>query len=168
MIAVNQTRTFVIERHKNTRKWWAREVCPGKTIPMAYVYKPPHLRVLNAKVFSERLQTAAADSRLSRDCRHALRTSSAAGAHRPSLVIDHRGHIASPPIRLNLGNMTEGEQAGGHRETKSEVPLGLLWNGAVTVPAGRRANCPCTGHAAGGSAAMPPPSDEVASMGPTG
>jgi hypothetical protein len=22
---VNQTRTFVIERHKNTRKWWARE-----------------------------------------------------------------------------------------------------------------------------------------------
>jgi hypothetical protein len=25
MIAVNQTRTFVIERHKNTRKWWARE-----------------------------------------------------------------------------------------------------------------------------------------------
>ena len=37
--------------------WWAREVCPGTTIPIAYVYKPAQLPVLNAKAFSERLQT---------------------------------------------------------------------------------------------------------------
>ena len=28
--------------------WSAREVCPGNAIPMAYVYKPPYLRLLNA------------------------------------------------------------------------------------------------------------------------
>jgi hypothetical protein len=32
MNGVNQRRTFVIERHKNTRKWWARELYHSITI----------------------------------------------------------------------------------------------------------------------------------------
>jgi hypothetical protein len=130
--------------------WWAWEVCPGKAIPMAYIYKPPYLRVLNAKVFSERLQTASADNRLSRDCRHVRRASSAKSVHRLNLVIDHRGHIASPPI----GHRSASHSQGLLRVTgsgpkgignASKAPLRLLRNGATTAPRRTRVNSTCTG-----------------------
>jgi len=147
---VKQTFPVKSQRSENWRTaWWARELCPGEAIPMACLYKPPHLHTLNVKVFWERLQTAAADNRLSRDCRHAHRTSNAVGIHRPNPVIDRRGLIASPPIGPNPWEHDRGG-------TSRRAPAGLQ---------GRRQILTCTGRAAGGSAAMPPPSDEVARIG---
>lgn len=64
-----------------------------------------------------------------------------------------RSYIASAHRAPNLGIMTEGEQAGGHRQ-----------QGALHQDAGKSS----TGHAVDGSAAMPPPSEEAAIIGPTG
>ena len=39
MNGVNQTRTFIHERHGNTRKWWARELCHDLGISITYSVK---------------------------------------------------------------------------------------------------------------------------------
>lgn len=149
---------------KRRTEWWAREVRSATAIPMACIYKPTYLHSLNAKVYSERLQTTAADNRQSRDSRE---TGSAGERQRRSLSharADNRGLIASPHTGSISGNMTSVEQAGGTGCTTT-TPSRPSWNGTVT---GTRRTTAAARIRSFPTGCVVPPSHEDASLGRPG